>query len=87
MKEKILAVLRAISPRLADRAVRAKQLASPDTIKSRLHRVALLEAEIEALTEQVQELREEIDESRRDALRVAELTDIIEHRLSTSKES
>lgn len=87
MKEKILAVLRSISPRLADRAIRAKQLASPENVKSRIHRVALLEARVETLTEHIRELREEIDESRRDALRVAELADIVEHRLSTPKES
>lgn len=38
---------------------------------------------VEALREEVRELRAEIDECRRDSLRIAELTDVVEQRLSS----
>lgn len=76
-----MARLQAVSPGAVDAAVRAK------------HRLASLggggdlREEVARLRAEVAELRHEIDESRRDARRIAELTDIVEHRLATPKES
>lgn len=87
MKRKILSALRAISPRLADRVIRLRRRVTSATpsVEPR-DRTAQLEAAVEALTAEVRQLREEIDESRRDALRIAELTDIVEQRLAQERE-
>ena len=83
MKRKLLSALRAVSPGLADRAVRLRQRMSSTPLPSGdPSQIAELEATVEALRAEVRELREEIDESRRDALRIAELTDIVEQRLA-----
>jgi len=49
--------------------------------------VARLEAEVASLSDRVRELAEEVDEARRDSLRIAELTDIVERRLSSGEGS
>lgn len=83
MKRKILSALRAISPRLAERVVRlGRRVSSAAPSVGSGDRTAELEATVEALRAEVRELREEIDEARRDALRIAELTDIVEQRLA-----
>ncbi|MBM9461935.1 hypothetical protein JL108_00655 [Aeromicrobium sp. YIM 150415] len=87
MKRKILSALRAISPRLAERVARlGRRVSSAAPSADSGDRTTQLEAAVERLTTEVRELREEIDESRRDALRIAELTDIVERRLAKDGE-
>jgi len=89
MKERILSILRAVSPGLADRAISVRRRLSrrrPVSL-NRASRVARLEAEVASLSDRVRELAEEVDEARRDSLRIAELTDIVERRLSSGEGS
>lgn len=89
MKDALVERLRSLSPAALERAVRLR-----GQLPASHHRVrhleesfagesgnALLET-IEELRAEVAELRAELDECRGDALRIAELTDIVEQRLS-----
>lgn len=82
MKERIVARLRSISPGAVDAALGVRR-----RLPARHGEVNELRAELAQLREEVDELRIEIDESRRDARRIAELTDIVEYRLTTPRES
>ncbi|ROR95753.1 hypothetical protein EDD28_0315 [Salana multivorans] len=89
MKHSIVETLRSISPRALDRAVELR-----GHLPASHQRVRRLEESlqnetvfmlVEALAElraEVAELRAELNECRGDALRIAELTDIVEQRLS-----
>lgn len=55
----------------------------PETMAT-LQQAGTVRRELEELRARVDELQAEIDESRRDSLRVAELTDIVMTRLSRS---
>ncbi|MBE9925210.1 DUF6752 domain-containing protein [Cellulosimicrobium cellulans] len=71
MKQKIIAVGDRVAPGLMAR-LRGKPLPSHTDVLE----------ELERLREDVRELRAEIDECRRDNVRIAELTDIVESRLA-----
>jgi phage shock protein A len=68
-----------IAGRVAPKATR--DLAELSLAREQLGELAALRTRIEALETAVGELREEVDESRRDGRRVAELYDLVFERL------
>lgn len=85
MKEQIVSHLRALSPTLADKLTRVWGRMPAE--RRQLGAIQELRDQVELLRTEVRELRTEIDECRRDALRIAELTDIVEQRLASPKDS
>ncbi|SME97388.1 hypothetical protein L603_000100000580 [Cellulosimicrobium cellulans J34] len=74
MKQKIIAVGDRVAPSLMAR-LRGKRLPNHATVL----------AELQQLREDVRDLRAEIDECRRDNVRIAELTDVVEARLAAPR--
>ncbi|MFI2704049.1 DUF6752 domain-containing protein [Cellulosimicrobium composti] len=74
MKQKIIAVGDRVAPSLMAR-LRGKPLPNHATVL----------AELQQLREDVRDLRAEIDECRRDNVRIAELTDVVEARLAAPR--
>lgn len=72
MKMKIVAFADRVAPGVTDR-LRARR--RPPHTSEEIDVLA-------ALREEIRELRSEVDECRRDSLRIAELTDVVEQRLS-----
>lgn len=92
MKHSIIERLRRLSPRAVDRAVelrghlpathqRVRRI--EDSLQSET--MFMLMETLAELRAEVAELRAELNECRGDALRIAELTDIVEQRLSSTK--
>lgn len=84
MREAIIARVRTAAPGALDVAVRARDLLPVSGRRARGLRaeVQRLAEQLEAVQGDIRELRGEIDEFRADALRIAELTDIVEQRLA-----
>lgn len=78
MKHKLLALGNRISPTAVDR-LRDRRNSTRGALARETSR---LRDDVTLLQQRVAELTEEIDETRRDNVRLAELTDIVEHRLT-----
>ncbi|WP_375000333.1 DUF6752 domain-containing protein [Aeromicrobium sp. CTD01-1L150] len=82
MKNKIVAMGERVSPSAMERLRGARARARARARQGRSSEIARLREEVAELQELVAAVHADIDECRRDNIRIAELTDVVEDRLA-----